>query len=46
MAEHARRWRAAGASHLSVNTMHAGLVGVDAHIAALAEVAPVLAPYR
>ena len=25
MAEHARRWREAGASHLSVNTMHAGL---------------------
>ncbi len=46
MAEHARRWREAGASHLSVNTMHAGLVGVDAHIAALAEVAPVLQPYR
>jgi probable F420-dependent oxidoreductase len=35
VAEHARRWREAGASHLSVNTMHAGLDGVDAHIAAL-----------
>jgi len=42
MAEHARRWRAAGASHLSINTMHAGLQGVDAHIAALAELVPVL----
>ena len=42
MGEHARRWREAGASHLSVNTMHAGLEGVDAHIAALAETAEVL----
>jgi hypothetical protein len=42
MAEHARRWRAAGASHLSVNTMHAGLRTVDEHIAALSEVAEVL----
>lgn len=42
MADHARRWREAGASHLSINTMHAGLQGVDAHIAALAEMVPVL----
>jgi probable F420-dependent oxidoreductase len=42
MAEHARRWRTAGASHLSVNTMHAGLQTVDEHIAALREVAEVL----
>jgi len=42
MAEHARRWRAAGASHLSVNTMHAGLQTTDDHIAALREVAEVL----
>jgi probable F420-dependent oxidoreductase len=40
--EHARRWRAAGATHLSVNTMHAGLESADAHIAALEEVARVL----
>ena len=45
MAEHARRWREAGASHLSINTMHAGLQGVDAHIAALAEMVPVLLPH-
>jgi probable F420-dependent oxidoreductase len=32
-------WRAAGASHVSVNTMGAGLPGVDGHIAALAETA-------
>jgi alkanesulfonate monooxygenase SsuD/methylene tetrahydromethanopterin reductase-like flavin-dependent oxidoreductase (luciferase family) len=42
MAEHARRWRTAGASHLSVNTMHAGLQTVDEHITALREVAEVL----
>ena len=45
MAEHARRWSEAGASHLSINTMHAGLRGVDAHIAALAEMVPVLLPH-
>ncbi|GIH17889.1 LLM class F420-dependent oxidoreductase [Rugosimonospora africana] len=32
-------WREAGATHLSVNTMKAGLTGVDEHIAALAAVA-------
>ena len=32
-------WRAAGATHLSVNTMNAGLVGVDAHLAALERLA-------
>jgi probable F420-dependent oxidoreductase len=42
LAQHASRWRAAGASHLSVITMHAGLDGADAHIAALAEMAQVL----
>jgi hypothetical protein len=42
VAEHTRRWREAGASHLSVNTMHAGLEGVDAHIAALRDIAAVV----
>jgi hypothetical protein len=42
MVEHARRWREAGATHLSVNTMHADLQGTDAHIEALREVAGVL----
>jgi hypothetical protein len=32
-------WRVAGATHVSVNTMGFGATGVDAHIAALAEVA-------
>jgi probable F420-dependent oxidoreductase len=42
IAEHARRWTAAGATHLSLNTMHAGLAGTDAHIGALEEMAEVL----
>ncbi len=42
MAEHARRWGAAGASHISVNTMHSGLEDTDAHIGALEELARVL----
>ncbi|MDE3087068.1 MAG: LLM class F420-dependent oxidoreductase [Acidobacteriota bacterium] len=42
IAEHARRWADAGASHLSLNTMHAGLTTVDEHVAALAEMAEVL----
>ncbi|HWD55760.1 MAG TPA: LLM class F420-dependent oxidoreductase [Acidimicrobiales bacterium] len=42
IAEHARRWREAGATHLSLNTMHSGLADADAHIAALAEMAPVV----
>jgi probable F420-dependent oxidoreductase len=42
MAEHARRWGEAGATHLSVNTMHSGLADADAHIGALTEVAGAL----
>jgi hypothetical protein len=42
MAEHARRWQEAGATHVSVNTMHAGLKTVDEHIGALGELAEVL----
>jgi probable F420-dependent oxidoreductase len=37
------QWRAAGASHLSINTMNAGLNSVDDHLAALASVATELA---
>lgn len=36
-------WRAAGATHLSVNTMRAGLANVDEHLAALEQVAADLA---
>jgi probable F420-dependent oxidoreductase len=36
------RWREAGATHLSVNTMGAGLGGVDGHLAALTAAAEAL----
>lgn len=39
LSDHLARWEAAGASHVSVNTMGAGLSDVDAHLAVLAEVA-------
>lgn len=42
LADQAERWRAAGATHLSVNTMRAGLGGVDGHLAALAQAADTL----
>jgi probable F420-dependent oxidoreductase len=38
-AEHIDRWRQAGATHLGINTMGIGAVGIDTHIAALAGVA-------
>jgi probable F420-dependent oxidoreductase len=40
--DHVGRWRAAGASHLSINTMNAGLGSVDGHLAALTETANAL----
>src|SRR5262245_16561423 len=36
------RWRSAGATHISINTMGMGATGVDGHLAALAEVASAL----
>jgi probable F420-dependent oxidoreductase len=42
IADHAARWERAGASHLSVNTMGAGLADVDAHLDALARCADAL----
>jgi probable F420-dependent oxidoreductase len=42
LAERAVQWRSAGATHLSINTMGAGLNGVDGQLAALAEVAETL----
>jgi probable F420-dependent oxidoreductase len=44
LAEHAASWRGAGASHVSVNTMGAGLATVDDHLAALEAAAQVLKP--
>ncbi|MGD9798560.1 MAG: LLM class F420-dependent oxidoreductase [Acidimicrobiia bacterium] len=42
LADHVETWRASGASHVSVNTMGAGLGGVDGHLRALAEAAGAL----
>ena len=40
--DHVARWRAAGASHLSINTMNAGLGSVDGHLEALGQAAEAL----
>ncbi len=40
---HVGTWRDAGATHLSINTMRAGLGGVDGHLRALQEAAEALA---
>jgi probable F420-dependent oxidoreductase len=40
--DHVERWRSTGATHLEVNTMSAGFVSVDDHLAALAKVADAL----
>lgn len=42
LVDHAGRWQAAGASHLSVNTMGAGFADLDDHLAALSDVAAAL----
>src|SRR5579863_4027842 len=42
LAEQVGRWRAAGASHVSVNTMGAGLASVDHHLRVLGDVARAL----
>jgi len=42
LVDHAGRWREAGATHLSVNTMGTGLSAVDGHLAALTEAAAAL----
>lgn len=42
VAQQVGAWREAGASHVSVNTMRAGLGSADGHLAALAEVAATL----
>ena len=39
------RWRDAGASHLSINTMNAGLGPVERHLEVLETVAGALASY-
>jgi probable F420-dependent oxidoreductase len=42
LADHVGRWRRAGATHVSVNTMGAGLRGVDRHLAVLEQAAAAL----
>ena len=42
LVDHIGRWRAAGASHVAVNTMNAGLGPVDGHLAALTAAAGAL----
>jgi probable F420-dependent oxidoreductase len=44
LAEQAARWQDAGATHVSINTMGAGLATLDDHLAALAEAARALLP--
>ena len=44
LSRHAGKWRDAGATHLSINTMGAGLASVDDHLAALAKASDALAP--
>jgi probable F420-dependent oxidoreductase len=41
LADHVARWRAAGATHLSLNTMGAGLATVDDHLGALTQAAEI-----
>jgi len=43
LVDHIGRWRAAGASHVAVNTMNAGLGSVDGHLTALTVAAEALA---
>ncbi|MGI8754030.1 MAG: LLM class F420-dependent oxidoreductase [Acidimicrobiales bacterium] len=42
LADHAGRWRGAGATHLSVDTMRAGLETIDDHLRVLGEAAQAL----
>jgi len=44
LVDHAGRWRDAGATHLSINTMGAGLGSVDGHLAVLEQASEALAP--
>ena len=42
LVDHAGRWEKAGATHLSVNTMNAGLASIDDHLDVLAQAAAAL----
>ncbi len=45
LAEHTRSWHEAGCTHLSVNTMRAGLRSVDEHLKVLESAAEVTKPF-
>lgn len=45
LAEQTRSWQEAGCTHMSVNTMGAGLRNVDEHLAVLETAAEVIKPY-
>ena len=45
LAEQTRSWQEAGCTHMSVNTMGAGLRSVDEHLAVLQTAAEVTRPY-
>jgi probable F420-dependent oxidoreductase len=45
LAEHTRTWHEAGCTHLSVNTMGAGLRSVDDHLLALESAAEITKPF-
>jgi probable F420-dependent oxidoreductase len=45
LAEHTRTWHEAGATHLSVNTMGAGLAAVDDHLGVLESAAEITGPF-
>ncbi len=42
LVDHVGRWRDAGATHVGINTMNAGLGNVDGHLAVLADIATAL----
>ncbi len=44
LVKHAGRWRQAGATHLAINTMGAGLGSVDGHLDVLAKASEALGP--
>lgn len=44
LVDHVGRWRAVGATHLSINTMNAGLGAADHHLAALEAISMALRP--
>jgi hypothetical protein len=45
LAEDTRAWAEAGSTHLSVNTMGAGLRSVDEHLAVLESAAEIIKPF-